>query len=142
MSPIHAGLIARHGPGGWRGVLIEGPSGAGKSDLILRCLSHGFCLVADDRVALWACEDRLWGSAPTKLHGLIEARGLGILAQPARPFAEICLIADCVGAVERMPDPAFREHAGIRRPLIRVRPLEASATEKLIHALSLLGARP
>lgn len=140
--PIHAGLIARRGADGWLGVLIEGPSGSGKSDLILRCLSRGFVLVADDRVALWVCEDRLWGAAPISLNGLIEVRGLGVLSHPARPFAEIRLVAECAEAAERMPDPVFREHVGVRRPLLRVRPLEASAPEKLIHALSLLGGRP
>ena len=49
---VHAGLVAlRHG-GLWRGALITGPSGSGKSDLALRCLEHGFRLVADDRVLL------------------------------------------------------------------------------------------
>jgi serine kinase of HPr protein (carbohydrate metabolism regulator) len=139
---IHAGLIALYGRGAWKGVLIEGPSGSGKSDLALRCLSLGFRLVADDRVSLWACEGRLWGCAPPALEGLIEARGLGVVPEPARPFGEIRLVVECLGpgeAPERLPDPGFRTLLGVRRPLARMRPLEASAPEKLIRALSLLG---
>ena len=139
---VHAGLIALYDGGAWKGVLIEGPSGSGKSDLALRCLSIGFRLVADDRVSLWAADGRLWGCAPPALEGLVEARGLGILPEPARAFAEIRVVVECLAggeAPERLPDPAFRTHLGVRRPLARVRPLEASTPEKLIRALSLLG---
>ena len=139
---VHAGLIALYDGGAWKGVLIEGPSGSGKSDLALRCLTMGFRLVADDRVSLWACDGRLWGCAPPVLEGLIEARGLGILPAPNRPFAEIRVMVECLAgdaAPERLPDPAFRTLLGVRRPLARMRPLEASAPEKLIRTLSLLG---
>lgn len=139
---VHAGLIALYDGGAWKGVLIEGPSGSGKSDLALRCLALGFRLVADDRAALWTSGGRLWGAAPPVLNGLIEARGLGILPAPARPFAEIRVVVECLAggeAPERLPDPAFRTLLGVRRPLARVRPLEASTPEKLIRALSLLG---
>jgi serine kinase of HPr protein (carbohydrate metabolism regulator) len=139
---VHAGLIALYDGGAWKGVLIEGESGSGKSDLALRCLARGFRLVADDRVSLWASGGGLWGCSPPALAGLIEARGLGILPEPARAFAEIRLVVECLGAAEaaeRLPDPAFRTHLEVRRPLVRMRPLEASAPEKLIRALSLLG---
>jgi serine kinase of HPr protein (carbohydrate metabolism regulator) len=144
-EPFHAGLIALHGPAGWRGVLIEGPSGSGKSDLALRCLARGFRLVADDRTLLWTCEGRLYGRAPAPIAHLIEARGLGVVPEPARPMAEVHLIARCLHpseGQERLPDPATRTLLGVVRPLIAVRALEASAPEKLAHALSLLGAAP
>ena len=139
---VHAGLIALYDRGAWKGVLIEGASGSGKSDLALRCLTLGFRLVADDRVSLWATGGRLWGCAPPVLDGLIEARGLGIIPASARSFAEIRVVVECLAgaeAPERLPDPAFRTLLGVRLPLARVRPLEASAPEKLIRALSLLG---
>ncbi len=141
-SPVHAGLIALYDGGAWKGVLIEGRSGSGKSDLALRCLALGFRLAADDRVSLWSSGGRLWGAAPPPLEGLIEARGLGILPELARPSAEIRLVVECLRAgeqPERLPDPCFRTHEGVRLPLVFMRPLEASAPQKLIRALSLLG---
>ena len=70
---LHAGLVARRQDGYWRGVLIEGASGAGKSDLALRALDHGFRLVADDRVVVWASGGALYGRAPDSLAYLGEA---------------------------------------------------------------------
>jgi serine kinase of HPr protein (carbohydrate metabolism regulator) len=141
---VHAGLIALYDRAAWKGVLIEGPSGCGKSDLALRALTLGFRLVADDRVRLWAGEGRLYGAPPATLAGLIEARGLGIFAQGARPFAEVRLIVRCAmpgEAAERVPEPCFRTHLGVPRPLISLPFLEASAPEKLCRALNVLDAR-
>ncbi len=139
---VHAGLIALHDRGSWRGVLIEGPSGAGKSDLALRALDHGFRLVADDRVLIWTSQGRLYGAAPPAIAGLMEARGVGITAQPTRSFVEIQLIARCVGPtepVERMPDETRKVLLGLAIPTLGLRPFEASAPLKLIQSLSLLG---
>jgi len=141
-EPLHAGLIAIYGRGGWKGVLIEGGSGSGKSDLALRCLSHGFRLVADDRTRLWICEGRLFGASPKPIAGLIEVRGLGVLPEPARPMAEVHLVIHCLAAadrVERLPDHDTRVLLGMALPKVFVRPLEASAPEKVLRALSLLG---
>jgi serine kinase of HPr protein (carbohydrate metabolism regulator) len=141
---LHAGLIALYDHGRWKGALIEGRSGAGKSDLALRALGRGFRLVADDRVALWASEGRLYGAAPPALAGLMEARGLGVLAVATRPFVEVRLIVQCIDAdaeIERVPDPAVRAYLGVAPPLVALRPLEASAIDKLTLALTLLGER-
>lgn len=141
-EPFHAGLIALHDRGGWKGVLIEGASGSGKSDLALRCLSHGFRLVADDRTRLWVSQGRLFGAAPEPIAGLIELRGLGVLPEPARPLAEVRLVVHCLGSsdpLERLPDRETRILLGLSLPKVSVRPLEASAPEKLLRALSLLG---
>jgi serine kinase of HPr protein (carbohydrate metabolism regulator) len=138
----HAGLIARFQNGGWRGVLIEGSSGAGKSDLALRALDQGWSLVADDRTLVWASGGRLWGRAPEALAGLIEARGLGVIAVPKRAFAPIAMAARCVepDAVERMPEAAVLTLQGQAIPLIAVAAREASAAAKLGRALSLLDS--
>lgn len=135
---LHAGLIAGHLNGAWRGVLIEGASGAGKSDLALRLLEQGFRLVADDRVCVWTCDGVLYGRAPAALANLIEVRGLGICAEPAVPFSRIVLVARCEPA-ERLPDPAFATYAGVSVPVVSVLPLEASAPAKLRRALQHLG---
>ena len=138
----HAGLIARFQAGGWRGVLIEGPSGAGKSDLALRMLDQGWTLIADDRTLVWISGGRLWGRAPDVLAGLIEARGLGVVAAPQRAFAPIALAAQCVEseAIERMPEPAALAILGLPVPLIAIAASEPSAPAKLGRALSLLDS--
>lgn len=141
-EPFHAGLIALYDRGAWKGVLIEGGSGSGKSDLALRCLSHGFRLVADDRTRLWVSDGRLFGAAPDPLRGLIEARGLGVVPETPLRMAEVRLVVRCLGPadpLERMPDRDVRVLMGIPLPRAAVRPLEASAPEKLARALSLLG---
>ena len=135
----HAGLLALHGPGGWRGVLIEGPSGAGKSDLAIRALEHGFRLVADDRVLVWASMGGLFGRAPDTLRDLIEARGLGVLPEPALPLCEIALIARC-GAAERVPQASSEEVVGVTLPVVILDPREPSAPAKLRRALDAFDA--
>lgn len=130
----HAGMVARWGPAGWRGVLIEGPSGAGKSDLALRALERDFRLVADDRVILWVSGGRLFGCAPDPLRDRVEVRGLGVLAEPALAFAEVAL-AIRSGVPERMPDPQALEVLGVRIPLLVADLREPSAPAKLSRAL-------
>jgi serine kinase of HPr protein (carbohydrate metabolism regulator) len=142
---FHAGLIALYDRGQWKGVLIQGESGTGKSDLALRCLSLGFRLVADDRTRLWVSDGRLFGAAPETLAGLVEARGLGVLPEPARRLAEVWLVARCLqpsDPLERMPESSRRTLLGVSVPSVAVRPLEASAPQKLLRALSLLGGAP
>lgn len=136
---LHAGLIACRSGGRWRGALIEGASGAGKSDLALRCLEAGFRLVADDRTLVWRSGGRLFGRAPQTLAGLVEARGLGVLPEPALAFCEVVLVVVC-GPAERLPDPQTAERAGGRLPLVALSPLEASAPAKLRRAIEHLGA--
>ena len=143
MSEIrHAGLLALYGRNGWRGALIEGPSGIGKSDLALRCLAAGLRLVSDDRTVVWSSGGRLFGACPAPIAGLIEARGLGLVAQTFRPFTEIHLVVRCVGAgqsIERMPEFASQAILGVDLPTLDLHPLESSSHVKLIHVLSPLG---
>ncbi|HEY7852026.1 MAG TPA: HPr kinase/phosphorylase, partial [Caulobacteraceae bacterium] len=140
---VHAGLIARRVGERWRGVLIEGRSGAGKSDLALRALDRGFCLVADDRVLLFASGGRLYGRAPDALTGLVEARGVGVIRRTCLAFAAVALRAQCVTAphaVERLPEDQHSELLGVTLPTLAIWPFEASAPAKLAAALEHLGA--
>lgn len=147
MSPApeirHAGLIARRQDGFWRGALIEGPSGVGKSDLALRALDHGFRLVADDRVVVFSAGPRLYGKAPEPLAGLIEVRGLGVIAAASPlPFCEIAVLIRCVdapGAVARLPDPRAETIIGLAIPVFDLWPREPSAPAKIERIMQSLG---
>ncbi|WP_040850329.1 HPr kinase/phosphorylase, partial [Nitrospirillum viridazoti] len=77
MIRVHATCVSVGGAG----VLLRGASGSGKSDLALRLVDAGALLVADDQVALAAdpTATLLTATAPERLAGLIEVRGLGIL---------------------------------------------------------------
>lgn len=99
---VHASAVAVAG----RGVLILGESGSGKSALALRLMALGAALVADDQVMLRRNGALLIASAPPRLVGLIEARGVGLLRAPAVAEAELALAVDLdrpPGA--RMPQP-------------------------------------
>lgn len=134
---VHGGLIAAWRGGRWRGVLIEGPSGAGKSDLALRALDQGFRLVADDRVRLWVSEGRLFGRAPETLSGLIEVRGLDVVAAGrSLALAEVALVMRCE-APDRMPEPRLTDRLGVLIPLVAFDPREASTPAKLGRAIDL-----
>ena len=87
---LHAGLVALRSAGFWcRGAHRRRLRGHGKSDLALRALGAGFTLVADDRVVIFASSGRLYGRAPTPLSGLIEVRGVGVLARQPLSFARV-----------------------------------------------------
>ncbi len=136
---IHGTVVALAG----RGVLLRGPSGSGKSDLALRLIDRGALLVADDRVDLAVRRGRLIAAAPRILAGLIEARGVGIVAAPNRARAEIVLVVDLAARerVERMPEPNRCVVAGVPLPRVRLAPFEASAPVKIRYALAQIAQR-
>ncbi len=79
---IHATCVAVRR----RGLLIFGASGSGKSALALQMMALGAGLVSDDRVALEMQDGQVLANAAPEIHGLIEARGIGLLrAEPAGP---------------------------------------------------------
>jgi serine kinase of HPr protein (carbohydrate metabolism regulator) len=88
------------------GVLIRGESGAGKSALALTLIEAGGRLIADDRLTLSACNDRLVATALGTTLGLIELRGRGVIRVPHERSAVIRLVADIVDdeELERMPE--------------------------------------
>ena len=108
MSPsVHAACVAV----GAAGVLIRGASGTGKSALADALVADavargGFArLVADDRTHLAAVNGRLLASAPPALAGLIERRGVGLVAIPHLACAVVRLVVDLVDAPDRLPAP-------------------------------------
>jgi len=125
------------------GILLLGESGRGKSDLALRLIERGAQLVADDRVEMFIQNRALFARAPKSLAGLLEVRGLGVLALPFRAEARVALAVEMIeeGYVPRMPQPekyvtppelALNEDE--RPPLLWLAPLEASAPAKILLA--------
>jgi hypothetical protein len=100
---IHATCIAI----GKAGILLLGKSGAGKSDLALRLIDAGAMLIADDRTELYLARGRLCARAPSSIAGLIEVRGLGVIAVPFRASVPVALAVRLGATKERLPEPSF-----------------------------------
>lgn len=115
------------------GVLLRGPSGAGKSDLALRLIDGGARLVADDQVALVVAGGTLSATAPARIAGRLEVRGLGVVPVPAVEAVPVGLVVDLVAPedVSRLPDPRECDLAGIAVPSIALAPFEASTPAKV-----------
>lgn len=125
------------------GVLLLGDSGAGKSATALALIAMGARLVSDDRTELFVREQILWGRAPARLAGLIEARGVGIVTLPHDAEAPIALAVELVaaGAAPRFPAPqrlgmpdALAPSVAARPPLLRLAP--DGAAVKIVLAVA------
>ena len=133
---LHASCVAIGG----RAVLIEGLSGSGKSDLALRLIDRGAVLVSDDYTIVRRSTGTLTASAPPNITGLIEVRGIGLVALPFESDVAVALLVSISDDVERLPDDSnTRLIAGIAVPLGLVKPLEASAPIKVEMMLKARG---
>lgn len=128
---IHASCVAR----GSAGVLLTGPAGSGKSELALRLLDCGFVLVADDRVDV---ENGI-ARPPAALAGLLEVRGLGIVALPHAEQARLRLVVDLAASTPRLPEAARDPRFGL--PLIGLQAAAASAPARIALALDCVLGR-
>ena len=133
---LHASCVAIGG----RGVLIEGLSGSGKSDLALRLIDRGAVLVSDDYTIVRRSTGTLTASSPPNITGLLEVRGIGLIALPFESDVAVTLMVSISDDVERMPDDSnTRLIAGIAVPLGHVRSLDASAPIKVELMLKARG---
>ena len=133
---LHAGSVAIDG----RVVLIGGRSGQGKSDLALRLIDRGATLVSDDYTFVRRVDQQLLASAPERIAGKIEVRGVGILELPTASNLPVALFVDLDVAPERLPTlEEKRIVAGVTIPAIGLSGLEASAPIKVEAALRLIG---
>lgn len=134
METLHATAAAFEG----RAVLLLGPPGAGKSDLALRLVGAGWRLVADDRVAVTPQGGRLMASAPPRLAGLMEVRGVGIVPESTAP-APIALALDLSRPPVRLPEIDHLTIAGHAIPLLGFDPFGESAPARAARALQVHG---
>ncbi len=136
---LHASAVLA----GARAVLIRGPSGAGKSRLALALIDAGRTgllpfarLVADDRVHLEPCHDRLMVRPAATLAGLIEVHGVGIRRLEHEPAAVVGLVVDLAAAdAERLPATTDTVVSGIRLPRLAV----AAGAEALAPVLAAMA---
>lgn len=130
---LHATAVALPAAGEWVGVLLRGPSGSGKSDLALRLIDQGARLIADDQTELCQTVQGLTMSAPARIAGRLEVRGLGLVTMAIVDKVPLVLVADLVSSVEveRMPRPLTVTLAGVSISMMRLAPFEVSATAKL-----------
>lgn len=119
-------------------ILLRGPSGAGKSDLALRLIEAGAVLIADDQTCLRHVEGELIASAPERLRGLLEIRGIGPVQVSAAPPAPVELIVDLVPLqdVPRLPEPRHENILDVTLPCLSLHAFEASAAIKAVWALT------
>lgn len=136
--PVHGVVVALWRPDGWSGVLLRGPSGAGKSELALRLMARGWRLVADDYVHLITGQGQVFATAPERIAGKIEVRGIGIPMVCGPKVAPVRLIVELgQGPGERLPEPEVGALAGIDVALIRLDGQSVSAVDKVVAALTL-----
>lgn len=112
---LHASAVALNG----QGLLITGRAGAGKSTLALELMALGAALVADDRVHVAAEGGKLTLSAPESISGLVEARGLGILAADPQTATAAAVVTLDEPETERLPAAHETVIAGVTLPLLR-----------------------
>ena len=89
-STLHGTCVAY----GQAGLLIIGTSGSGKSALALSLMGMNATLVADDRVSVTNVEGLLTARCPPAIQGMIEARGIGLIAAKTQPTTLITCVVD------------------------------------------------
>ena len=86
-------------------ILIQGPSGVGKTFLGLQLIERGAVLIGDDVVEIFLKNNKLYCKSKTKLKGLFEVRGLGLISglKVARSAPVLCVIRLHKKPTERFP---------------------------------------
>ena len=135
---VHASTVAIDG----RAVLITGPSGSGKSDLALRLIDRGFILVGDDQTIVRRDGDRLVASAPARIAGKLEVRGIGIIEMETASDLPVALLVELTSEIERLPeDNRTSAMLGVSLPLVSIDAQAASAPAKVALALDRIGLK-
>jgi serine kinase of HPr protein (carbohydrate metabolism regulator) len=133
---IHVSSVAIDG----RAVLIGGRSGAGKSDLALRLIDRGAVLISDDYTFVRRVSGQAMASAPERIVGKIEVRGVGIEEIAHVQNVPVALYVDLSAEPVRLPEGKDRiAVSGISIPSVALDGHHASAPLKVEAALRLFG---
>jgi hypothetical protein len=127
---------------GGSALLIEGPPGSGKSSLALALIDRGAVLIGDDAVTLTASGGQLIASPPPNIAGLIEVRGVGLVALRTTSGAPVGLILTLGGtSPDRLPETPLprRMIAGEGIPVLGFDPGTIAPALRAEHALALHG---
>lgn len=115
-KPIHATAISFEN----KGVLLTGSSGSGKSALAIELIARGALLIADDMVDIRSGPEgwpHLFGTS--RMAGIIEARGLGLLRVPNVTHAPLAAIVEMdQRETARLPSPREKIVLGQSIPLL------------------------
>ncbi|WP_340313309.1 HPr kinase/phosphorylase [Rhizorhabdus argentea] len=136
-NPLHATSVLIRG----RVLLLSGQSGSGKSDLALRLIDRGALLISDDYTGLEARAGILYASAPPRIAGRIEVRGIGLVDIGCGGEGPVALMLDLDTVPARMTDETLPTErlCGIPVPVLAFAALEASAPIKAEQALRMFG---
>lgn len=125
----------------WRnkGILFRGKSGSGKSELALKFIENkNAVLVADDVVELKVRQNKLWGSSPQNIRGLLEIRNVGISRYEYAKEAAVSLLVNLLPAkenLERLPKNKTENILGVEIPAIDLYAEDTTILEKIIVKL-------
>lgn len=136
---VHASTVSVDG----NGVLIVGPSGSGKSSLALQLISLGATLVADDRTRVEQEDQQIIATGVPTIRGMIEARGVGILAVTAAGPTPLRLVVD-LSRVEpdRLPEPHQYDLLGVTLPCLHAAPSPHFAAAILLYLGNVIRSGP
>ena len=122
-----------------KGILFRGKSGSGKSELALKFIENkNAVLVADDVVELKVRQNKLWGSSPQNIRGLLEIRNVGISRYEYAEEAAVSLLVNLLPAkenLERLPKNKTENILGVEIPAIDLYANDTTILEKIIVKL-------
>ncbi len=126
-----------------RAVLIEGVPGAGKSSLALALIDRGAVLIGDDGVLLQQAGSQLSASPVPATAGLLEVRGLGLVAMPVLAAVPVALVIVLDHSAPRFIDTADTViRHGTALPLVRLWPDSPVLALRAELALRTYGLSP
>ena len=95
-------------------------------------------LVADDVVELKVRQNKLWGSSPQNIRGLLEIRNVGISRYEYAEEAAVSLLVNLLPAkenLERLPKNKTENILGVEIPAIDLYAEDTTILEKIIVKL-------